>query len=132
MVWQDERRGFVEYDARSHNRFLRRATVVSNSRKTFSIASLLLITTVIALHAAFPVLFEVWWICIVFAFLLFLLMSPVLVVAVLTSPPSPKGQLEIGKNRLLKWLFWLYVLLLVGCFLLALVFRLNHSVHYLF
>ena len=67
-----------------------------------------------------------------FAFLLFLLMSPVLVLAVLTSPPSPKGQLEIGKNRLLKWLFWLYVLLLVGCFLLALVFRLNHSVHYLF
>ena len=89
-----------------------------------------MITTVIALHAAFPVLFEVWWICLVFAFLLFLLMSPVAVMAVLTSPPSPKGQLDVGKNRLLKWLFWLYVLLLVGFFLLSLVFRLHYFLLY--
>ena len=106
------------------------AEVISRSRKTFSIAFLLVITTIIALHVAFPVLFEIWWIGAVFAILLLLVMLPVMVLVALTSPPSPKGQLDVGKNKPLKYLFGLYVLLVGGFFLMALTTDLIKQSHF--
>ena len=48
----------------------------------------------------------------------------------LTSPPSPKGQLDVGKNKPLKYLFGLYVLLVGGFFLMALTTDLIKQSHF--
>ena len=76
------------------------------------------------------VLFKIWWICAVFAILLLFVMLPVMVLVALTSSPSPKGQLDVGKNKPLKYLFGLYVLLVGGFFLLALTTGLVKQSHF--
>ena len=85
---------------------------MSKSRTSFSIAALLILTTVIAVHCAFPILFVSLFYTLLYGVLLLMLMFPILAIAALSSP-SVKGQLDVARNRAFKAFVWLYLLLLV-------------------
>ena len=85
---------------------------MSKSRATFSIATLLVVTAVIAIHCAFPFLFNSLFYTCIFGTLLTMLVFPIFAIVVLSSS-SAKGQLDVWRNTAFRSFVWLYALLLL-------------------
>ena len=93
---------------------------MAKSKKTFTIATLLLITSLLAVLCAFPVLlpaflFALFW-TFLFGMALMFLLFPLLAIVALSSPAA-EGHLDLGRNKSLKGLLWFCAFLLLVFYL---------------